>query len=880
MGSAALWQGFGLRSVQLRLARGYQASLSTVELFVRGWGGGFAVLTAGRDQDPEPLPPDAGRATTAAQGLVELEPPTWETIPWSGWLTLVEIEDGQTWLVQHGPLYVVDVEEVLRSGDADPARWSVLRLTLADPRWRWGDGVLRRWSYNRARADGALVPDSLRPADLTRAGLPWTAGEVVADVASHLRGAPVVTRTPARLGAQAGPVSLPPWSPALAALGELGRRYHLEEPCLAWNGRVELYEPGEAAGAGDPAGVLVDDQPPELRLWLEGRGSTHQAELGWPADYVLVRGGARYATAAVDGWVPVLEGADGYAPLDEATLVRATGGAPPPGAFRSWLEWLNVWLLGPRSHKGITGVSRALAELLDAQAYHLWALPGALDPTPGRRSHLLPLGPRAEAGGDGRRLPLQVLTYGYAPAHVELAGTSEQADATRAARASLAAVNRAANEVLALRSGPGAFLEGIRQGLDQEAALLVSLGETRGLFLGPAVRSLTTELVAGGGLTYEALAQELAKARSVEVLARRDPGLAGEYERALKALYEAEGGDRALIYDAAKVVADVERQLREESGPLDQGASPEALLRERPQLEALVRAKMRALEQELQARRAARELASRTGAQAGAARPRSVEIHENLARDVDAGATVYDADRGVVRTSRRACWLADPEVTDPLTTHLVPKPVRVVWGCQVRPRRDLPPGTVPAPQTGAPPADQEPDVVPTGRHDGDSWFTAVYARSALGRPEELRELRAPSPYAQAQGDPLAALRARVLSRATPVDAPDLVELVPLPPARGNELELDRGAFEAAQGPLSRRALIRSDRVTLARPIPVRLDGVVAGVTITSRPDGAGFQTEVVVGSSEAALDPYRTRVRPRGTTVGVRDAARREGASR
>lgn len=879
MGSAALWQGFGLRAVELNLARGYQASLSTVELFVRGWGPGKQVLTPAPDDEPPALSPgDAELVLVAAQGHVEREPPTWEQVPWSGWLTLAEVEDGTVWgPIAYGPLYLVQVEELERSDDLDAAaRWSVLRLTLADRRWRWGDGVLRRWCFNRASAAGELVPDSLVPQGRPRAGQPWQQDEVLGEVTRFLRGAPQVLRSPARLAVAAGPVTLPPWSPALAALGELGRRHHLEEPCLTWDGRVEFYDPGEAAPFGDDlAGQLVGRLPAELREWVDGRGTAHQVELGWPADYVLVVGGERIATAAVDAWEPVLQDDTGaYAPLSEEALRGLAGGAPPPGTFATWMDWLAVWILGPRSHKGIPGLSRALAERLDQQAWRLYAPPGVVRSDrrgPSRLTHLLPLAPRAEVSADGRRLPVTVLTSSFGPVHVELRGENERARSLRNARAALAAVARAANETLRIRSGARNLFEGFARGLPED---LETLGVREERLPGDTIRGLLTELLAGGGLTFEELAQQLERARRAEQLGRLDPTLRQGYEESLRALYRLEGGDRDLLFDAAKLIADVERQLREDSGALDVFVGVAGLLAERPNLQAVIRNRVRQLEVELQRRRAEREEATRTGAQPELVAATHL-IHENRPRDVDAGASIWDAELGVIHTSRLAGHLQDPAQGDQGATRFVAKPVRVLWGVQVRPRRDLLPGQLARPVTQSAP-DTEPDVIPSGRTDEDSWFTAVYQRGPGGVAIALPEFRAPDPYGPPAPAGNEARREHVLSRATPVEAPELVELIPLPPARGNELELDRGAFEHAAGRLARRPLIREDRATFARPHRVRLDGVVAQVTIRSAENGAGFQTVVATGSSEAALDPYRTRVRPRARG-GDRDGKRREG---
>lgn len=920
-GSAIRYQGLPLVSMILTLSRGWQANLCTVELWAQGWSTGRNVwqseitpgeqaggrATVPRDsvtvqipqvgEDPPSAPPGSDLAEclrVARAGASDTElgpPPRVHSIPWAGWLTWAEVEGGMEFTGTAGPYYLTDVVEVKRSGDGSLV--SLLRLTLADARWRSMEGALRRWSFNRRSARAALVPDSLRPD-----GTPWTAAQVLQELAVCRRGAPVLQRIPARLEVEAGPREFPRFALASRALADEVQRLGLEDPCPTWHGNLALFYPGEQAlsttpDSGDPPGKL----PRNLRLWASGAGEGDEAELGYPADYVLVVGGERIATAAVDEWEPLLDLSG--APLPEAVLAKLFGGSADPNAaaneglvIRTYvplseetvraltegkygLEWLRKWILGDHSHVG-AGIARGVAELLSAQAWRLYGLPGVVTATgePGRNAHLVPILPRAETDGE-RRLPVQVEAFAFQPVH---AAYKDEDEGTLLLINAGRELGRLRDEI---RAAAASQAKRDPFGPQVYGDLLVPLTTQRPLSP-TVVRNLLAPLGAEG-FSDEALAQAVEQARTLQRIQDAAPGLAGAYESALTVWLEQQGGGGALLLKAGKLVAQLEEQLRQGSGafdinrlgtlvdrldvPIEQRAVAAQVdldqqLATLPQLRAFVES-IKAVGIEARQQREAKDRRTAAGATGTAPKPVMVWIHENLDRQADRGAVVYDEQRGVVLLSHLGGHLADTDVAPDalLDTLFVPRPVRVLFGCVVRPRRDLLPGAVGRPVTGARAAGALEDVIPTALGDEATYFLRAYTRGGGGVPQ-------PVPFMQASDESRDAIR----QRAQVVEAPWLVELVPLGGVRPeNELVLDRAAFEAAQGPMQRRDLIRGGHRTFARPWRVQLDGVVASVKIMSRPQMAGFVTEVHVGSSERALDPYTTRVRP---TVGGGGAAR------
>lgn len=171
-----------------------------------------------------------------------------------------------------------------------------------------------RWSYNRKRADGTSAQDARKPD-----GSAWTRKEILADLAAALHGAPEVSRAPAEFEGAQGGAELVPGSAALEGLAELVRRWGLTEPCLDLDGRLSFWRmgEGEVGTAPNGAGANSDPIPPELLLDKAGTGYGHRIEFGHPPEHVLVFGGPRVATVAIDGWTPVLHVDNQFLPLTE-----------------------------------------------------------------------------------------------------------------------------------------------------------------------------------------------------------------------------------------------------------------------------------------------------------------------------------------------------------------------------------------------------------------------------------------------------------------------------------------------------------------------------------------------------------------------------------
>lgn len=892
-GALAIYQGWVCSSVRLVRTRGFGASLSQVEFHVLGYPGAIRLEPSTEVQaiDVEAFKARLIQGRTVSGSGDPLPQPG--VLRAAGELVLLEVDTaGKVYQLRVRPLYVVKVETARRSNRGTVSR---IRVTLADARLRWDRGGMSRWSWNRYRANGTLAYDSLK------AGQPWRWDEVAGEVVGALHGQPALSRSPARFAAPAGPFQLPPFPAAVEALGQLVRDHHLADPCLAWDGSVGLWDSGEgrvgATNVGQdarPTGAEnVLDFPPELVLDKQGSGKGHTVEFHHPPEVVIVVAGPRIATIALDDWEPclVVEGRllqggppDGAEPeagggpgptrilpltedgRGEATVRRLTGG-------RYGLDWLKVWILGPRSHQDVPGLSRDVAQLLASQAWRVFRCPGvevpltpgAEDTEAGPNAHLLPLLERAETTG-GRRLPVTVETYSFAPVSWELRGEGAEEDAARVARRNLSTLKRQIKAAVAERFRTGSELVA-RVGAPQdpfdgaEVRFGDVLGDSRGDRLTPGtMRELISD--ADDLFTSEELAQALEQARLLERIGTMaSQGFVAPYEQALKELFAAEGKGRDVLLDAAKEVLALERQLEEDRNAFE---SVEEQLQESSGLRDALKARIR--QQLLAVRRAREEEELRSRLAGGAprqARPRAAMTHKNHRRSVDPGAVVLDPDLGLIKTSRLTGWLFEPAVPVAAATKFVPKAVRVLFGAVLRPKvsRPLTQSVATAPGSGG-----GDNRVTDALGDDESHFTAWYRRIAgqvsFLDPATLTE----------------EARAQLRRDAVTLRHPELgAELVPL--AGGSNADQLRLAAEQFARPLLLRAdRIEEARLTVARPWAVNCDGVVAGVEIRSRQDMRGFETKIVTGSSAPAIEPMRTRERPRAQHQAVPDAAAREGA--
>lgn len=936
-GALAIYQGWVCTSVRLVRTRGFSASLSQVEFHVLGYPG---ALTLEASTEVAEVNVDAFKArllqgrTISGSGDALPQPGILRA---AGELVLLEVDQaGKLYQLRVRPLYVVKVETARRSNRGAVSR---IRVTLADARLRWDRGGMTRWSWNRYRANGTLAHDSLK------AGQPYRWDEVAGEVVGALHGAPALGRSPARFAVPAGPFQLPPFPAAVEALGQLARDHHLSDPCLAWSGSVGLWEPGEGRLAastvgedGRPTGTEnVQELPPELVLDKQGTGKGHTVEFAHPPEVVIVVAGPRIATIALDDCEPCLvvegrllqggppEGAvpEGPAPTPgptrimpltedgrgEATVRKLTNG-------RFGLDWLKVWILGPRSHQDVPGLSRDVAQLFASQAWRVFRLPGvevpltpgAEDTEAGPNAHLLPLLERAETTG-GRRLPVTVEAYSFSPVSWELRGEGLEEDARRVALRKLATLKR---QILA------ASAENVRSGAQVIAGALGAAPRgPANPFDGPEIRfgdligrsdagrltpGTMRDLLSDAGdlFTSEELAGALNQAQTLRRIGTMvSEGFVAPYEQALKELYAAEAKGRDVLLDAAKEVLALEKQLEEDRNAFE---SVEEQLQESSGLRDALKAKIR---QQLLAVRRAREeeeLRSRlAGGTPRPARPRAAITHKNHRRSVDAGAVVMDPELGLIRTSRLAGWLFEPAVPVAASTKFVPKAVRVLFGATLRPKvsRPITQSVATAPGSGGG-ENRVTDVL----GDDESFFTAWYRRVA-GQvsfldpgtldPKVREQLRREAvtlrhPELGPELIPLGAVpgvgtsaAAAALARAaqalagTPGGLSAGAAAGALAAVSSNADQLRLAAEQFARPLLLRQERVEEARLTLGRPWAVNCDGVVAGVEIRSRPDMKGFETVIVTGSSAPAIEPMRTREHPRARDLAVPDAAAREG---
>lgn len=862
-GSLAIYQGWVCTSVRFRRARGFEASLSQVEIHVRGYPGSFRL-----DHSEEPARVEPGQwigRLTAGRTIGDGDQlPQPGVLRVAGELLLVEVDpEGNVYQLPPQLLYVVRIESARRSNTGAVTR---LRLTLADVRYRWDRGNCSRWSWNRLRADGTQAQDSLKD------GQPYTRRQIVEGVASDLHGAPEVGITPGGWSNAAGPFNLPPYAAALEGLGAIVRGWRTEAPCLDWSGKVSLWTSGQGrvGYAADGQALNSSDLPAHLVLDKRGTGKGYTIEPGHPPAAAVVVAGPKIATVALDDWQFVLHIGGQVLPLTDETVRELTGG-------KFGIAWLRVWVLAPSTHLDVPGLDPKLAQQLHQQAWRLVRLPGLVVDVdgaeePGPNAHLLPLMERAETFG-GRRMPITVETYSFARINHEMRGEGAEQEAARVARAKLREIRAQIKSTATQTGGKDPFT-------DREVRVALP-GED----LGPSALFNLLSQSSDGLFSGEEMAQALASAQQIERIGRMtDPGFAQQYEAALKQLYGAEGNGRDVLLDLAKDVLGLEKQLQERRtkasglltaplGALGVGENPETVAEELEESRGLVEALKASAQQKLSAIRKQRDedrLRSRlTTDPAGgsgppsapAGKPRGAILYRNLPRTIDSPAAVYDPDLGIVRTSRLAGWLKDPGVPWAHATTFEPRAVKVTFGAVLRPKLSRPLTQVPS--SGIPGGGDSyaPDALSDDESHYASWWVPA-GPAAVRQTGVTPELR----------------RQAVTLRHMELGA----ELVPLPPAAGNRAQLDLAAEQFAADALLRPQAVEEHRLTVARPWPVNCDGVVAAVEIVSRSGAgggmSGFETTIHTGSSAPRIDAGGTRVRPRiAPSGGTPDSASREG---
>lgn len=877
-GTLATFAGLKCSAAMWSRTRGYDADISTVEIPVASFPAGFEFVPA----EPgaiagaiDKVIPDlavirSGGGTSTARPAAPrgAQLPGGVRLVFAGTLCLAEDQDEQWQVIVH-PLFVLRVDRVRAGAEGN----AIIRLTLADIRFFWPRGFLRRWSWNRLRGDGELAPDSLKPG-----GAPWTFFDIAGQACASLPRTPKLSASPSEwANGSAGPFELPRFSPAVSAMGELERRGGVEPPCLRIDGSVAFHRPGEGrlGYAPEGAGENVRDLPDALKLWKQGRGSGYTIEAAYPTDYAVIVGRERIATIAIDDWEPVLlifvrapqgelvggpaAGADPreedvepvrgdevgvprVLPLDDENVRKLSKG-------KLTLDGLRRWVMQPLAYQDAIGLEESVARLFRDQAWRLWRLPGAEE----KNLHLLPLLPRAETVS-GRRAPIAVQAYFFKARHRAFSqgsGPGGEVEALAESRKRMQLL-RDQIEALARLQRKGSPFSGREASLSDNT---LSIGD----LLGPGV-GLT------GGASSEDLQRAMDRGRLINRIRDVDPGSASEFERELRAQAEAEGAlngtPSAELLALGKKAADFARQLREarDASALDTGRSLREFLSNDANAKRLLetfRAQIQADLRALQEADSEATTRSRAGARARDMIPPSFgpTFLRNLERAEDAGAQVYSSALGIVQTSDRAGWVEEEGVPSPADTRFVPKPVRVIFGAVVRPKTDA------APQ-GAGPTQQR--AAPGGQHaigdlaDAVTWFARAFRRAGRGVAVPLPVEEVPA----GEGDVI------------PIDENELIPLV----GDGNTAVLEEKAERLAIERFQARPVVESATYVFARPWPIQCDGVVASVRITMREDGLGFETVVSVGSGVRDPDPMRTRVRP-APPRGDGDAARREGTA-
>lgn len=872
-GLLGLFQGLPLRSVTIRRTRSWGGDRSELEAVVPA---GFDVVV--------PQPRDLARAIDRPAPTDPIEATGSNRLEALGYVHLSASIDGLPlqatqphpgpWALVAGPCFVIRAEEVKRATSAAGPR--TVKIVVVDERYFWARGVLERWSYNRKMASGVVALDSVRPD-----GKLFTRREVADAVVASLPRRPRLVAAPASWDADRAPLELARWGQAVEALAQLAAPAGLEDPCLRWDATVALHAAGDGLLGYAPDGKGPNSAPiPEgLILWKEGTGEGRVSEPAWPEDYVLVVGGERVASVAVDAWEPVLQlPPDGrYVPLDDETVVALTGRPE----FN--LEWLKRFVLRPAAYQSNPFLDPDVAALLAEQSWRLYRLRKAVvrrtsglqlaevkRDEPGPNAHLLPLLDRAETDGSGRRLAPQVETYHFVPVHHELQSNAEL-DELAEVRRQIARIRATITSgVLTGRDdrfsikGKAFFnllsaddtIDGFDSIFKDSGVAPVSFAE----FQGFVQRAREAEQYRGTP-QGDRIAEELKRLGKQELeLLEKAGGLAGQDE----------------LLEAAYALLDTEEDLRDLVGvSTNPNALREAL--ERPENAAIresLRLKLQDLMEKIAAERVEAQDRAATTAPEGTAivEAKGLLRYVNRKRSIDTEARVESEQAGVIRTSRLAGHVTPDQVGDLSRASFVPAPVRVTFGAVLRPRVDVVSGRAATPAPSSSPDDSTDDfggvlgpapaedVVPEVLSDRETYYVAAFERRGQRRAVPIR-------VADAQ-----------LDRAVRLEEPNLVELVNLDGA-SNRNGLDDAAQRRAADAFDAPEVVRSRRICVAHLWPVNCDGIVSSVEIRTKFKGGvpvGFETVIETGAApNESVGPGRTIARP--PRPGNGRAAEREG---
>lgn len=850
-GTFAWFSGYPLVACSYACSRGWSATTSTVELLSLSAPAGtaeFSVnpgLDAVYSHDPPASPTPREPRKPLAVGAYA-----------AGYLVIRE-EDGEGTvytLPPVGPLLVIRAETVKHASGSALDR---IRLTLADVRYLAPRGLLERWSFNRVLLDGSIARDSIKPD-----GTPFSRAEVAKLIAHALPWRADLTTYPERWNDDHAAIELPRFASAVQALAVLAHPAGLEDPCLRLDGKLELRASGDGLLGFDDQGKANSVPFPARSfpaLDKQGTGKGRVVEPSYAEEWIVVVGGERIFTVAVDDWDPVLVLPGNRVELLTEALVRKL----TDGAFG--LDWLKRFVLRPAAYRSNPKLDPDVADLFSEQAWRYYRMPLVEIPDPeapdvaipGPNAHLLPLLHRAELV-NGRRAAPAVEAYGFRRVHVALRGSPGQL-----------ALSALVEQISKLRAGAPrrSTIDGVlpRGRLtasdllrdDPELARGIGVGEIDAALA--RVREIQSydlragDKVGANGLTGKAFAKLMLELTRKQLQAETDAGgPAGRVE----------------VFDVAVKLFEAEAKIEADLG-ITEGATDRSadVLREALAKREGIRLALVAEVQDLltAAERARKDYQDRVATQGGAATGEvfGLEVYGNVPplgrkRREDPGAVVIDAEAGIVRTSGLAGSILPDGVSDLRNpdARFVPRPVRVRFGTVMRPRIDLSPGEVPTvprsvtgddPRTGkaTPEAD---NVIPEGASDRETYFTAAFKRVARGAPISVP------------------LESVPLERAVRIDHQDLVELVGLD-GRSNADDLTQRAANEVAERFNVPETVETKRLVLSRPWPVSCDGVVSSVEINMRiVNGApcGFETIVTCGSQAARVDQQPvTREHPR-----------------
>jgi hypothetical protein len=786
-GTGAYFQSYPCKRVAFRRSRGCSGDTSVVEIAAD------ALLELRK-----PASLVGGRETADADTSLldkdEAVPaPLAKLLNHEGTLELVSPDSkGKNKTVKIEGLFVTRVEGVRSDTVGKVTLW---RLYLADERFFWPRGVMTRWSFNRRRGDGEHTKDSVQ-----NDGKPFTLSAIVRDyVTKAIFRSPEVSAMPTDWFEATPSWEFRPFEIGAKALAAIVTEQGLEDPCLRFDRTVALHEAGDGAvaEASDGKGENRDPIPPQHWLYKNGAGVSKVLELGYPEEYLIVVGGQRVVSVAVDGWEPVLMVNGKAEPLTEETVRRVTGG-------RYGLTWLHTILLEPAALQHAEGVTDAVMTLLREQSYRYFQMPGAVerdpktgDVKPGYNAHLLPMRDRAEIDG-GKRRSVTVETFRY-DTITKPVGTEEELREAEALRS----LNKIRGRIDAAAAAAGRVSPFNFSNPDE------SLGTT-GLLL-PSTPNIPSS-------TFEAARREALNSLLIQ---RLDGGLASEYEKALKESLSARDALNATstseLFETVKEAVQLSREIAKGGSGADVARAKLPGVSDRlEKLDAQFKSKAETATRD-------KSLGQTAGHRLNAVN------YKNKDREPDPGAQVVSATQGVVRTRELAGWLKNDAVRVRSQTEFLPKPVRVIFGAVVRPRTDAQLGTPGKEATGE--AASGTQTV-SALSDEETIFTSAYQRVGRGLAREF---------------PLAGVPRQL---ATRVERPDLVELVALD-GSSNATLLKEEALSLAKSIFRRQDYVRTTTYVFAHVKTINPDGVVDSVEIRTRDKNGpcGFETVVTTGSS-------------------------------